>query len=457
MKFQSSPPVYVWALATTWTGRTRNENNKERKGSENQEGEIIGEGQLTIVYKAIVASKQDMEMAFKVFKLDSKSVSKEECKTQVTELCKKISWNYPHSTGLAKYYDIDEDKANGDIVLLMEYINIMNAKKYIETFGKLDTSNIRRVCYQVLSLLKDLLKIDYFHGRLNLNNIHLDTWFNVKLTDYGQMGIFDREAQFTPEEGSRFDIFCLGICILKFLGLLNIDQGSDHTVDLFLENMEELKSCYTTNWEEKLIDPLIDFLDWWFEKVVTIDDLLYHTFLKFDDEGREIERKFSTKFSTRNQGLTHIISSKENSTDTLLNVNGLDSSWFKNIGQALEVERSSGIKSSRKWSSIWSELKGNINPIESYSKEFSQGELPENTDDGYEDTLRAFEISQLKQKQRKPRKSNFFPFKARLSLMKGGAQMKVIQEDDMSVKSLENSSNAKSIASKWVMESIKEE
>lgn len=170
-------------------------------------------------------------------------MSKLECKKHVIDLWKKIS--HRKSTGLALYFDIDEDKANGDIVLLMEYITTINARKHIETFGKIDMLNLRRIVYQILTCLQELAKVKTFHGRLNLNNIHFDTQYNVKLWDYGLMGIFDKEAQFTTEEGSRFDIFCLGICILKLLGLINIDQGSDHTIDLFLENMEQLKSCYT--------------------------------------------------------------------------------------------------------------------------------------------------------------------------------------------------------------------
>lgn len=67
---------------------------------------------------------------------------------------------------------------------------------------------------------------------------------------------------------------------------------------------------------------MVDFLDWWFEKVVTIEDLLSHTFLLYDEEGNEIPRKYSTNSTTNHQNLTHIISSKENSTETLLNVNG---------------------------------------------------------------------------------------------------------------------------------------
>lgn len=89
----------------------------------------------------------------------------------------------------------------------MEYINITTAEKYIQEYGALEVCNIRTIVYKILSLLKDLLKINCYHGRLNLNNIHFDNQFKVKLTDYGFMGILEKEAKFTTEEGSRFDIF----------------------------------------------------------------------------------------------------------------------------------------------------------------------------------------------------------------------------------------------------------
>lgn len=99
-----------------------------------------------------------------------------------------------------------------------------------------------------------------------------------------------------------------------------------------------------------------------------------------------------------------------------------------------------------------------MNPIESYSKDFSQWEIDSNVDDGYEDNLRAFELSQLKQKQRKPRKSNFFPLKSRISILTGGVQMNVIHEDDTLSKSQEEDGTpGYSITSHGGMESIKEE
>lgn len=162
----------------------------------------------------------------------------------LSKMVENLNTKLPCTNGLVRYYDVDEDNATNDIVLLMEYINIMNLRKFIEVFGKLNSDNVRFIVYKILCLLKDLMKLSYYHGRLNINNIHIDSQFNVKLTDYSFMSIIDQEAQFTPEEGSRLDIFCLGICILKMLGKINIDQGSDHNIDSYLENMETLKKSY---------------------------------------------------------------------------------------------------------------------------------------------------------------------------------------------------------------------
>jgi hypothetical protein len=60
------------------------------------------------------------------------------------------------------------------------------------------------------------------------------------------MSVIDQETGFTTDEGSRFDIFALGICILKMLGKITIDQDSDHNTDYYLENMEALKTRYHT-------------------------------------------------------------------------------------------------------------------------------------------------------------------------------------------------------------------
>jgi len=127
----------------------------------------------------------------------------------------------------------------------MEFIKCMNLKKRIEAYGLFDIDTVRIIVYKILLLLKDLSKIDWYHGRLNISNIHIDDMWRVKLTDYGYMSIIDMESDFTTEEGSRLDIFWLGICILKMLGKLRPNDGGEGNIDAYyLENMQMIKDSY---------------------------------------------------------------------------------------------------------------------------------------------------------------------------------------------------------------------
>jgi serine/threonine protein kinase len=62
--------------------------------------------------------------------------------------------------GLATYFGVDEDNATNDIVLLMEYIDVMNVKKHIESFGSIQLDTVRHIIFQILTTLVDLMKID---------------------------------------------------------------------------------------------------------------------------------------------------------------------------------------------------------------------------------------------------------------------------------------------------------
>lgn len=102
---------------------------------------------------------------------------------------------------------------------------------------------------------------------------------------------------------------------------------------------------------------------------------------------------------------------------------------------------------------MWSSYNKALNPVDSLSKDFSQWEVDSYTGDDYENTLRAFELSQMNQRQRKPRTSNFigeadiFMFtKNRLSICRSSHKMNTIQEDDQSSKSNhDDESNDKSV------------
>ena len=56
----------------------------------------------------------------------------------------------------------------------MEYIDSPTLKSTIEAYGWLDITNVKFVAFSILQLLKDLLKIDLYHGRLN--TVFYDVW-----------------------------------------------------------------------------------------------------------------------------------------------------------------------------------------------------------------------------------------------------------------------------------------
>lgn len=122
---------------------------------------------------------------------------------------------------------------------------------------------------------------------------------------------------------------------------------------------------------------------------------------------------------------------------------------MNNISKWLIERASTGKKSSvvSRASSIWSSYRTGANPVDALSKDFSQWDVASSQGEDFENTLRAFEISQINQKQRKPRTSNFigdndsflYP-KSRLSWQR--SNMNTIQEDDdMSSKSQDDELN----------------
>ena len=110
-------------------------------------------------------------------------------------------------------------------------------------------------------------------------------------------------------------------------------------------------------------------------------------------------------------------------------------------------ESSQGSNSKSSWG------RQSVNPIISMSRDMSQWEVYSNWNDDYENTLREFELSQLNQKLRKPRTSNFIGDidvqhiqGSRLSLWRSSRdKMNTIQEDDQSSKSNEEDNNTKSV------------
>lgn len=119
----------------------------------------------------------------------------------------KVNSELPNSQGVARYFDVDEDNASQDIVLIMEYLKSHTLKQHIESYGIFELNSIKFIIYDIIQILKQLSRIGEYHGRLNISNIHVDELKRVKLTDYCFMSIIDSESDFSCEEGSRLDIF----------------------------------------------------------------------------------------------------------------------------------------------------------------------------------------------------------------------------------------------------------
>lgn len=68
--------------------------------------------------------------------------------------------------------------------------------------------------------MKKLKDKGIYFGRLSVNNVHLSSVLEVTCTDYGLMNALKPQDSLSNEEGTRLDIFCLGVMILKMMGKL---------------------------------------------------------------------------------------------------------------------------------------------------------------------------------------------------------------------------------------------
>jgi len=58
-----------------------------------------------------------------------------------------------------------------------------------------------------------LKKSGLFHGRINTSNVFINleqNHFDIKISDYGLSNVLQGNDRLSLEEGSRYDIICLG-------------------------------------------------------------------------------------------------------------------------------------------------------------------------------------------------------------------------------------------------------
>ena len=188
-----------------------------------------------------------------------------------------------------EYYECNIDEDTDEVIIIMEPVTNMTLKEYVEWYGFLDEKTILWILQQILAGLEILFNISYFHGNLSINNVFIDqNTMAIKMTDYGLYNWIYTENPLDTFEGSKMDIFWLGIIILKVLGKLRLNMPLDMGKLQF--KVPILKSLYQT---DCLSSQFKSFLDIWFDTKVELSKLQIHPFLFNQKDGSSTTQRSS--------------------------------------------------------------------------------------------------------------------------------------------------------------------
>lgn len=174
-----------------------------------------------------------------------------------------------------EYYEwtIDEDTDNQ--IIIMEPLNMMTLQEYVECYGFLDETSISNILHQIFNGLEALHNISHFHGNMSIHNIFIDqNTMAIKLSDYGLYNWIYTNNPLEPLEGSKMDIFCIGILILKLMGKLRLNMPLD--LGSLQYKVSVLKSIYRN---ESMTPTMKSFLDITFDTKTSLSKILIHPFI----------------------------------------------------------------------------------------------------------------------------------------------------------------------------------
>ncbi|CAI2361582.1 unnamed protein product [Moneuplotes crassus] len=188
--------------------------------------------------------------------------------------------------------------------------NLLTLTEYVECYGFLDDISISKICEQIFSGLELLFKNSYFHGSISIDNIMINQIsMNIKMMNYGLYNCIYKENPLDLFEGSKMDLFCVGILVLKLLGKLRLDMPLDlgelqHRVDV-------LKSIYKN---ESLSYILKSFLDKAFDEEASLTKMLIHPFITVNPQHTNSESRESMGIRNTLTQNMHLGSIKESIT-----------------------------------------------------------------------------------------------------------------------------------------------
>lgn len=214
-----------------------------KKSSLYKRVELLGEGASGCVYKVIKKEPQtqvthtaalkvlNSETILSVWKKEFESLSRVQSPYCITLL----GWQW-------------EGKKPG---LLLEYVEGASLKE-LYLYTELTSEEILEISWQIHEGLKHLSKKNLFHGDLNLSNVLIDIYGQVKLIDFGLACYTDDGLMTTPEYTApevfkthkvnyKSDLYSLG-CLIKHLRQSNDSQKLLKKEEILMSSSPENRS-----------------------------------------------------------------------------------------------------------------------------------------------------------------------------------------------------------------------
>lgn len=189
--------------------------------------EVIHTGVSSEIY--LVHDTSGNEYALKLFKKDVTDII---FKNEL-EICKLLC-NVENPDFIRYISSSEEDKVTNAKYIVFELFKKHSLADFINPDNPLGEKLIKFIFYQICKMVERLHKLHFSHRDLNLNNILMDQYINLKLGDFGsakyclnQNGcnllLSDKidtpyytppEVGKRPYDGQKVDIFSLGVLLL---------------------------------------------------------------------------------------------------------------------------------------------------------------------------------------------------------------------------------------------------
>ncbi|CAI2387868.1 unnamed protein product [Moneuplotes crassus] len=155
---------------------------------------------------------------------------------------------------LVKVKDFRLDEESNKLIMIQEHCNkLMDLEYFLGNYQKqylkkqdsnvtenspyLEASKVKIITFQIMQALKTLAEVKRNHGKLCLSNIFISKKYKIKISDYC---IHNDPLAISFNDGQVLDLFNLGVCILKMLGLATLEER----FDFYRYDKKELRKHY---------------------------------------------------------------------------------------------------------------------------------------------------------------------------------------------------------------------